>query len=142
MFEYFVYTYGMEIIGLLLVAVAGCVGIALRSCLNRWVQAETSRLDDETKIGIARAAAAFVEQAWKTLHGPAKLKAALDKARKLLEKKGIEFDADEMEVLIEAAVAEFNEAFKKPVENENAAGAYRVPEFTLCAETMPGPGAD
>ena len=45
----------------------------------------------------------------------------------MLAKKGIDFDPDEMMVLIEAAVAEFNEAFKKPVDSVNAAGSYRVP---------------
>ena len=46
----------------------------------------------------------------------------------MLVKKGIAFDPDEMMVLIEAAVAEFNEAFKKPLDGLNAAGTYRVPE--------------
>ena len=128
MFEYYVYAYGMEIIGLLLVAVAGCVGLALRNCLRSWVNAGADRLTMETKIDIAHAVVAFVEQVWKTLHGPEKLQKALEKARDLLNKKGIDFDEDEMMTLIEAAVAEFNEAFRKPVESENAAVVRRVPE--------------
>lgn len=131
MFEYYVYSYGMHIVGLLLVAVAGCLGLAVRNSLSKWVQAESDRLDSETKVAIARTVVAFVEQVWKDLHGQDKLLKALDKTRELLGKKGIHFDADEMVVLIEAAVAEFNEVFKKPVEGENAAGIYRVPE---CAE--------
>lgn len=131
MFEYFIYAYGMDIIGLLLVAVAGCIGIVMRKYMNKWVNAETSRLDDETKRSIARTVAAFVEQVWKELHGPEKLQKALETARELLAKKGIDFDADEMMVLIEAAVAEFNEAFRKPLLSETTAGAsYRVPEVT------------
>ena len=128
MFEYFVYNYGMEIIGLLLLTIAGCMGIAVRNGLNIWVKAQNSRLDNETKITIARSAAAFVEQVWQNLHGKDKLQKALETARELLAKKGIEFDADEMMVLIEAAVAEFNEAFKKPIDAENADASYRVPE--------------
>lgn len=128
MFEYYIYAYGMQIIGLLLVAVAGCLGIAIRNGLRQWVAAENSRLDSETKINIARTAAAFVEQAWKTLHGPEKLLKALEAARDLLAKKGIPFDELEMMIHIEAAVAEFNEAFRKPTDNENAKGTYRVPE--------------
>lgn len=130
MFEYYVYSYGMHIVGLLLVAVAGFLGLVLRNWLGKWVQAETDRLDGETKVKIAKTVVAFVEQVWKDLHGQDKLMKALDKARELLVKKGIAFDADEMMVLIEAAVAEFNEVFKKPVEGENAAGTYRVPEVT------------
>ena len=128
MFEYYVYSYGMHIVGLLLVAVAGCIGLTFRNWISKWVNAETDRLDAETKVKVARTVVAFVEQVWKDLHGQDKLLKALEKARELLGKKGIAFDADEMMVLIEAAVAEFNEVFRKPVEGENASGSYRVPE--------------
>lgn len=140
-FEYFVYNYGIELIGLLMAAIAGSLAVVARRCLNKWVKAQSDRLDEETKLSIARTAAAFVEQVWKTLHGADKLRKALEVAQELLAKKGIAFDADEMMVLIEAAVAEFNEAFKKPVDGENAAGSYWVPEEpTVCTESMPGPG--
>ena len=129
MFAEIIRYYGMHIIGLLLVAVAGCLGFVFKNWLGQWVSAETDRMDTETKVKIAKAVVAFVEQVWKDLHGQDKLWKALDKARELLAKKGIEFDAEEMEVFIEAAVAEFNEVFKKPVEGENAAGSYRVPEI-------------
>lgn len=121
MFEYFVYNYGMELIGLLMVAILGCLGNAARNIYREHV-------NDDTKRAIAKACAAFVEQAWKTLQGEEKLQKALETARKLLAKKGIAFDPDEMMVLIEAAVAEFNEAFRKPMDNVNAAGSYRVPD--------------
>ena len=121
MFEYFVYNYGMELIGLLMVAILGCLGNAARNIYREHV-------NDDTKRAIAKACAAFVEQAWKTLQGEEKLQKALETARELLAKKGIAFDPDEMMVLIEAAVAEFNEAFRKPLDNVNAAGSYRVPE--------------
>lgn len=121
MFEYFVYNYGMELIGLLLAAILGCLGNAARNIYR-------DHVNDDTKRAIARACAAFVEQAWKTLHGADKLQKALETAKELLAKKGIVFDADEMMVYIEAAVAEFNEAFKKPVDSMNAAASYRVPE--------------
>lgn len=121
MFEYFIYNYGMELIGLLLATILGCLGNAARNIYREHV-------NDDTKRAIAKACAAFVEQAWKTLHGEEKLQKALETARAMLVKKGIAFDPDEMMVLIEAAVAEFNEAFKKPLDGLNAAGTYRVPE--------------
>lgn len=130
MFENYVYSYGMHIVGLLLVAVAGCIGLTFRNWLRKWVSAETDRLDSETKAKIARTVVAFVEQVWKDLHGQDKLLKALEKAKELLGKKGIAFDADEMMVLIEAAVAEFNEVFRKPVAGENAKATYRIPEVT------------
>ena len=87
-------------------------------------------VNDDTKRAVARTAAAFVEQVWKNLHGEEKLQQALETAEILLRKKNIPFDADEMMVLIEAAVAEFNEAFNKPLEAETAAAVRRVGEMT------------
>ena len=121
MIEYFIYNYGMELIGLLLAAILGCLGKAIGNIYREHV-------NDATKRAIAKTCAAFVEQVWKNLHGADKLQKALETAQKLLAKKGIVFDADEMMVYIEAAVAEFNEAFKKPVDGENRDGSYRVPE--------------
>ena len=72
----------------------------------------------------------FVEQVWTTLHGADKLAKALETAATLLKKKGIDFDAEEMQVLIEAAVAEFNEAFKKPLLADSSADAVRRIEDT------------
>ena len=54
-----------------------------------------------------------------------KLAKALETAETLLRKKGISFDAEEMMVLIEAAVAEFNEAFKAPLLEAATADATR-----------------
>lgn len=127
MLEYFVYCYGKEIIGLILCAIFGMVGNAARKIYQKHVADETSRIELDIKVSIAKAAAAFVEQAWKHLHGEEKLQQALKTAETLLRKKGIPFDADEMMVLIEAAVAEFNEAFRKPIDGETADGCYRVP---------------
>lgn len=122
MFEYFVYCYGNQILTAILCAIAGCLGYTVKKIYQNHV-------NDDTKRAVAKTVAAFVEQVWKNLHGADKLNKALETAQELLEKKGIPFDADEMMVLIEAAVAEFNEAFKKPVESENADGTYRVSEI-------------
>lgn len=117
MFEYFIYCYGNQILTAILCAIFGCLGYAAKKIYQ-------SHINDATKQTIAKVAAQFVEQAWKTLHGAEKLNKALETAEALLKKKGIDFDADEMMVLIEAAVAEFNEAFKKPLEDVNT-DAYR-----------------
>ena len=121
MFEQFVTTYGLEILALLLCAMAGTLGLWLKKTVKPF-------LNDETKVTIARLTVQYVEQVWKTIHGPEKLSKALEVASVLLKKKGIDFDAEEMTIMIEAAVAEFNEAFRKPVESENADSTYRVPE--------------
>ena len=117
--EYFFWSYGVEIITLILCSVFGCLGYAAKRIYQ-------THINDETKRNIASAVVEFVEQAWKCLHGPEKLQKALETARSLLEKKGIDFDAEEMTVLIEACLAEFNEAFKKPlVDGPTAAATYR-----------------
>ena len=60
-----------------------------------------------------------------TLHGADRLTKALETAESLLKKKGIDFDAEEMRILIEAALAEFNDAFKKPLLEESTSDAVR-----------------
>lgn len=120
MLNYFITNYGTQIIGIILCAIFGCLGYAVKKLCARYI-------NDDTKATVARTAAKFVEQVFTDIHGKYKLHKALETAEALLKKKGIPFDADEMEVLIEAAVAEFNEAFKKttaaiPDDTTNSAG--------------------
>ena len=118
MFEYFIYTYGPSLAMAVLCAIFGCLGYAIKRIAAKYI-------NDDTKRSVAKVSAQFVEQVWYTLHGPEKLAKALATAEVLLKKKGIDFDSDEMKILIEAAVAEFNEAFKKPVLQEATADAVR-----------------
>lgn len=112
MLEYFVYCYGNQILNLILCAIFGAVGYGLKRLYTRYV-------NDDTKRAVARSVVQFVEQVWTSIHGKEKLQKALEAAEVLLKKKGVPFDAEEMEILIEAAVAEFNEAFKKPLPGES-----------------------
>lgn len=128
--EYFMFCYGAEIIGFILAAIFGVLGYAAKKIYKSYIDKQSDRIDTETKISIARTVVQFVEQVWKTLHGKDKLAKALETAEVLLKKKGIPFDAEEMMVLIEAAVAEFNEAFKAPLADENAKAAYRIDNET------------
>ena len=123
MFEYFVYCYGTQILTAILCAIFGCLGYALKRMATKYV-------NDDTKRTVAKVAVQFVEQVWTSLHGADKLAKALETAAALLKKKGIDFDAEEMQVLIEAAVAEFNEAFKKPLLADSSADAVRRIEDT------------
>lgn len=109
MFEFFVTTYGTQLLGLILCAVFGCLGHALKGMAAQYI-------NDDTKRAVARTAAQFVEQTWKDIHGADKLRTALETAESLLVKRGIPFDADEMKILIEAAVGEFNDVFNAPLE--------------------------
>ena len=100
--------YGAEIIGTLLVALAGIFGMVLKRLAEKV-------LDTPVKMQLAKIAVQFVEQTYKELHGEDKLDAALMALAGLLAEKKINASADEMRILIEAAVAEFNKVFEKPV---------------------------
>ena len=121
MFVEIINMYGAEIIGTLLLAMAGVFGMIVKNLAAKY-------LDTDTKRTLAKVVVQFVEQAYKDLHGEAKLNAALAVLADMLRDKKINATELEMQVLIEAAVAEFNEAFKKPVDSEEAKASYRVPE--------------
>lgn len=106
MFAEFINTYGAEILYAIITAIAGYVGIVLKNLCTKYI-------NDKTKAAVAKTAVQFVEQVYKDLHGEDKLKEALSAASEMLAEKGITVSDLEMRALIEAAVAEFNEAFKK-----------------------------
>ena len=127
MFTEVINMYGAEIIGTLLLALAGIVAMVAKNMAAKY-------LDTNTKRTLAKVVVQFVEQAYKELHGADKLNAALATLSELLAEKKIYATETEMKVLIEAAVAEFNEVFRKPVDDEGMAkAAYRVGNT---AETM------
>ena len=98
--------YGAEIIGTVLVTLFGIFGMVAKNLVAKY-------LDTDTKRSLAKIVVQFVEQTYKDLHGEAKLNAALVALSELLMQKGIKATDYEMRILIEAAVGEFNEAFKK-----------------------------
>jgi hypothetical protein len=121
MFAEIINLYGAEIIGTLLLALAGIFGMVAKNLAAKY-------LDTDTKRALAKVVVQFIEQTYKDLHGKDKLDAALLTLSQLLAEKKIHATEAEMMVLIEAAVAEFNEVFKKPVDREEAKATYRVPE--------------
>lgn len=106
MFVEFINAYGLQIMYAILTTIAGWFGIVVKNLV-------TKHLNDKTKQDIARSAVKFAEQVYKDLHGEAKFNAALVAASEMLAEKGIHASDLELRVLIEAAVAEFNEVFKK-----------------------------
>ena len=125
----FIMMYGSEIIGLVLCAIAGAIGLAAKKVWN-------DHLNDDTKRAIAWTVVKFVEQVWKDIHGKQKLQKALEAAEVLLRKKTIPFDADEMMILIEAAVAEMNDVFHKELPAPATCGyAYDATEGSTEADT-------
>lgn len=106
MFAEFINDYGMELMYAIITAIAGYIGIVVKNLVTKY-------LNDKTKQNVAKSAVKFVEQVYKDLHGEEKLAKALESASEMLHEKGIYVTELEMRVLIEAAVAEFNESFKK-----------------------------
>lgn len=108
MFAEFINTYGMQILYTILTAIAGWLGIVIKNLVQKYI-------NDKTKKDVAKSAVKFVEQVYKDLHGDEKLNEALTAASAMLAEKGITITDLELRVLIEAAVAEFNGVFEKPV---------------------------
>lgn len=106
MFDYLMWTYGGEIIAMIVTVVFGVLGFVVKNLAKTY-------LNDKRKQDIAKAVVLFVEQRYKELYGDEKLKAALKRASAIMVEKGVDFSETEMETLIESAVAEFNKAFKK-----------------------------
>jgi hypothetical protein len=106
MIQQFISEYGTTIMYTVITAIFGFLGIAVKNLCNKY-------LNDKTKKAVAKSCVQFVEQVYKDLHGPEKLEIALTSAREMLAEKGIECTELEMRVLIEAALASFNDAFKE-----------------------------
>lgn len=104
----FINQYGMEILSTVIVAIAGYIGVVVKGLVTKYI-------NDKTKQAVAKTAVRFVEQVYKDFHGEEKLNEAMEAAADMLAEKGITVSDLELRVLIEAAVCEFNDAFKKTV---------------------------
>lgn len=108
----FINEYGTEILYTVVTAVAGYIGIVIKNLVTKY-------FNDKTKQAVAKTAVQYVEQVYKDLHGSEKLTEALIAASNMLDEKGIKVSEIELRVLIEAAVAEFNNAFNKATGKES-----------------------
>lgn len=98
--------YGFVVLFVVLTTLFGCFGIIAKKYFDKW-------FNTKEKKEIAREVVQFTEQVYKTLHGEEKLHKAMESMSKVLAEKGIRISDFEMEVLLEASVAEFNKAFEK-----------------------------
>ena len=102
----FISVYGTTILYSILTAIAGYLGIVVKNLYQK-------HLNDKTKQDVAKTCVKAVEQIYKDLHGAEKLHKALESASEMLANKGIAITDIELRMLIEAAVAEFNDAFNR-----------------------------
>lgn len=100
----FISAYGTTILYSILTAIAGYIGIVVKNLYQKYI-------NDKTKQDVAKTVVQAVEQMYKDLHGDEKLQKALEAASDMLMTKGISISDIELRMLIEAAVAEFNDAF-------------------------------
>lgn len=106
MFAQFISEYGTQILYLIFTAVAGYVGIWVKNIYQKYV-------NDQTKKDVVKTVVQGIEQIYKDLHGEEKLNKALEAASDMLAEKNITITEFELKMLIEATVAEFNDAFNR-----------------------------
>ena len=114
MFTEFVNLYGAELLHTALVAIFGFFGIVAKNLYKR-------HADDKTKKEVVKTVVVGVEQLYKALSGPEKLAKAMEAASEILAEKGITITEFELNMMIEAAVGEFNGVFWGGVQPETTA---------------------
>ena len=97
----FIQQYGMTILYAVLTGVSGFIGLRVKSIYTRITA-------DDTKKKVVETVVKAVEQLYHDLDGEAKKEKAIEGIREMLEVKGITIADIEIEMLIEAAVSEFN----------------------------------
>ena len=103
LFGIFMQEYGIAIIGTLLTALFGALGMVAKSMAQKY-------LNNKTAQNMARIVVRGVEQMYKDLGGEEKLTQALADFSTILAEKNIVISDIEMRVLLEDAVGEFNDA--------------------------------
>lgn len=104
----FLNEYGL--LSAIITGLASALGVLLKKVYDKTIGA---RLKDKVKREVATQVVKYVEQVYKDLHGPEKLEKALEAAADMLAEKGITISDLELRVLLEAALAELNNAFQK-----------------------------
>lgn len=106
MFIEFVREYGATLIYTVLTAVLGFIGIAIKGLIERFV-------NDKRKQKIVETCVNAAEQIYKELKGNEKLEKVKENIVAMLNEQGLTISELEMDMLIEAAVAEMNKQLKK-----------------------------
>ena len=118
--------YITQIILALILALAAFLGTQVRSLYRKYITTEI-------KKSVCKTAVLFVEQVYKDIHGPEKLKAAMTRASAMLQEYGIEISDLELTSLLEAAVREFINSFA----TDDAKGKHEGPQFMYTPAPAP-----
>lgn len=103
-FTQFINEYGTTILYTILTALAGYIGVWVKSLYTKYI-------NDKTKQDVVKTCVSAVEQLYKDLHGEEKYNKVVESVSEMLMEKGITITDLELKMLIEAAVGEFNEVF-------------------------------
>lgn len=106
LFLQFINDYGTTILYTILTALFGYFGIIAKKYFDKW-------FETKEKKEVAKEVVRFTAQVYKALHGDEKFAKAMEAMSQILAQKGIYITELEMQVLIEAAVAEFKKEFEK-----------------------------
>jgi len=102
----FINEYGTMILYTVLTAIAGYIGLWIKSLYTKYI-------NDKTKKDVVETCVKAVEQLYKDLHGEEKYNEVVLSVSEMLAAKGIAITELEIKMLIEAAVGEFNNVFGK-----------------------------
>ena len=101
----FINQYGLEIVTTIVTAIVGYIAVVAKNLAQKYI-------NDKTKKDVAKIVVSGIEQCYKALEGPQKLKKALEAASSMLAEKGIKVTEVELRMLLESALSEFNKVFE------------------------------
>lgn len=102
----------VPVLGTVITAIVGYLGVKIKSLLERWTQDKMMRDAAETCV---RA----VEQLYKDLHGAEKFQVCVNNLTEMLAEKGIHVTDLEIKMLVESAVQKLNEAVQDALKPPN-----------------------
>ncbi len=103
--------YITQIILAVFLALAAFLGAQIKALYKKYITTEI-------KQKVCKTAVLFVEQVYKDIHGPEKLRQAMERASAMLQEYGITISEYELVSMLEAAVKEFINAFNKDTEQQ------------------------
>lgn len=105
-FTDFINEYGVTILYTIFTALAGWIGIWFKGVYSKYV-------NNKTTADVVNTCVKAAEQIYKDLHGVEKYNKVVGDISTILADKGITISEIEIKMLVEAAVSEFNAAYKK-----------------------------
>lgn len=112
LFENFLSEYGTAILYAILTGLAAIAGKIVKAKYEEWA-------NTKTKKDVVKTVVFAMEQLYKDLNGPERKEKAIESIVEMLAEKNISISELEINMLIEATIAEAKNAFNKPIENNN-----------------------